>query len=176
MFGFIKNFFGGIFGFFAGLLGLKKSEYFMDLGESSAKEPAKVAPAKEPAKVAPAKEPAKVAPAKVEAAVAKVGDAVAAVPAKVEAVKSGKSEPAKKAKVEKKSKKKDKEPVASVPANTSEPAKVPAAATNGKVPSQAEPIRTFAPNNLMPTPSATRRSPGPSMNNFREMARQVKMK
>ena len=167
MFGFIKNFFGGIFGFFAGLLGLKKSEYFMDLGESSAKEPAKVAPAKEPAKVAPAK---------VEAAVAKVGDAVAAVPAKVEAVKSGKSEPAKKAKVEKKSKKKDKEPVASVPANTSEPAKVPAAATNGKVPSQAEPIRTFAPNNLMPTPSATRRSPGPSMNNFREMARQVKMK
>jgi len=167
MFGFIKNFFGGIFGFFAGLLGLKKSEYFMDLGESSAKEPAKVAPAKEPAKVAPAK---------VEAAVAKVGDAVAAVPAKVEAVMSGKSEPAKKDKVEKKSKKKEKEPVASVPAKTSEPAQVPAAVTNGKVPSQAEPIRTFAPNNLMPIPTTTRRSPGPSMNNFREMARQVKMK
>ncbi len=173
MFGFIKNFFGGIFGFFAGLLGLKKSEYFMDLGESSAKEPAKVAPAKEAAKAAPAKVEAAVA--KVEDAVAKVGDAVAAVPAKVEAVKSGKSEPAKKAKVEKKSKK-EKEPVASVPAKTSEPAKVPAAATNGKVPSQAEPILTFAPNNLMPTPSATRRSPGPSMNNFREMARQVNMK
>ncbi len=179
MFGFIKNFFGGIFGFLGRLLGLKKSEYFMDLGESSAKEPAKVAPAKEPAKVAPAKveaAPTKVeaAVAKVEDAVAKVGDAVAAVPAKVEAVKSGKSEPAKKAKVEKKSKK-EKEPVASVAANTSEPAKV-SAATNGKVPSQAEPNRTFAPNNLMPTPSATRRSPGPSMNNFREMARQVKMK
>ncbi|MBE9185240.1 hypothetical protein IQ270_11060 [Microcoleus sp. LEGE 07076] len=157
MFGFIKNFFGGIFGFFGRLLGLKKSEYFMDLGESSAKEPAKVAPAK------------------VEAAVAKVGDAVAAAPAKVEAVMSGKSEPAKKAKVEKKSKK-EKEPVASVPAKTSEPAKVAAAATNGKVPSQAEPNRTFAPNNLMPIPTATRRSPGPSMNNFREMARQVKMK
>jgi hypothetical protein len=174
MFGFIKNFFGGIFGFFAGLLGLKKSEYFMDLGESSAKEPAKVAPAKEPAKVAPAKVEAAVA--KVEDAVAKVGDAVAAVPAKVEAVMSGKSEPAKKAKVEKKSKKKEKEPVASVPAKTSEPAQVPAAVTNGKVPSQAEPIRTFAPNNLMPIPTTTRRSPGPSMNNFREMARQVKMK
>ena len=169
MFGFIKNFFGGIFGFFGRLLGLKKSEYFMDLGESSAKEPAKVAPAKEPAKV-------EAAPAKVEAAVAKVGDAVAAVPAKVEAVMSDKSEPAKKAKVEKKSKKKEKEAVASLPAKTSEPAKVPAAVTNGKVSSQAESDRTFAPNNLMPIPTTTRRSPGPSMNNFREMARQVKMK
>jgi hypothetical protein len=171
MFGFIKNFFGGIFGFFGRLLGLKKSEYFMDLGESSAKEPAKVAAAKVEAVVAKVE----AAPAKVEDAVAKVGDAVAAVPAKVEAVKSDKSEPAKKAKVEKKSKK-EKEAVASVPAMTSEPAKVPAAVTNAKVPSQAEPNRTFAPNNLMPIPTTTRRSPGPSMNNFREMARQVKMK
>ncbi|MCZ0901771.1 hypothetical protein ON021_17895, partial [Microcoleus sp. HI-ES] len=77
---------------------------------------------------------------------------------------------------EKKSKK-EKEPVTSVPANNAEPVKVPAsAATNGKVPSQAEPNRTFAPNNLMPTSNATRRGPGPSMNNFREMARQVKTK
>ena len=157
MFGFIKNFFGGIFGFFAGLLGLKKSEYFMDLGESSAKEPAKVAPAK------------------VEPAVAKQAEPVAAEPAKAEAVKSEKSEPAKKAKAEKKSKK-EKEPVASVAAKTAEPAKVPAAATNGKVSSQAQPVLTFAPNNLMPTPTGNRRSPGPSMNNFREMARQVKTK
>ncbi|MEG4318826.1 MULTISPECIES: hypothetical protein [unclassified Microcoleus] len=139
MFGFIKNFFGGIFSFFAGLLGLKKSEYFLDLGESSAKEPAKVAPAK--------------------------AEPVAAAPAKAEPVKSEKSEPAKKAK----------EPVASVAAKTSEPAKVPAA-TNGKVSSQAQPVLTFAPNNLMPTPTGNRRSPGPSMNNFREMARQVKTK
>ena len=173
MFGFIKNFFGGIFGFFGRLLGLKKSEYFMDLGESSAKEPAKVAAAKVESAVAKKVE---AAPAKVEDAVAKVEDAVAAVPAKVEAVMSDKSEPAKKAKVEKKSKKKEKEAVASLPAKTSEPAKVPAAVTNGKVSSQAESDRTFAPNNLMPIPTTTRRSPGPSMNNFREMARQVKMK
>lgn len=150
MFGFIKNFFAGIFGFFAGLLGLKKSEYFMDLSESGAKEPAKVAPAKaEPVAVA--------------------------APAKAEAAKSEKSEPAKKAKVEKKSKQ-EKEPVASAAAKTSEPPKVPAAATNGKVSSQAQPVLTFAPNNLMPTPTGNRRSPGPSMNNFREMARQVKTK
>ena len=140
MFGFIKNFFGSIFGFLGGLLGLKKSEYFLDLGESSAKAPAMVAPAQ------------------------------------VEPVKSEKSEPAKKAKVEKKSKK-EKEPVASVPANTAEPTKVPvAAATNGKVPSSSEVSLTFAPNNLMPTSNASRRSPGPSMNSFREMARQVKTK
>ncbi len=56
MFGFITNFFGGIFGFFGRLLGLKKSEYFLDLGESGAKEPAKVAPAKsEPVAIAPQK-------------------------------------------------------------------------------------------------------------------------
>ena len=155
MFGFIKNFFGGIFGFFGRLLGLKKSEYFLDLGESGAKEPAKVAPAKA--------EPVAIAPAKVEPVKSEKSD------------KPEKSEPAKKAKVEKKSKK-EKEPVASAPANNAEPAKIPAAATNGKVPSQAEANRTFAPNNLMPTPNGSRRTPGPSMNNFREMARQVKTK
>ena len=154
MFGFIKNFFAGIFGFFAGLLGLKKSEYFLDLGESSDKEPAKVAPAK------------------VEPAVAKQAEPVGVAPAKVEAAKSEKSEPAKKAKVDKKSKK-EKEPVASVAAKTSEPPKVPAAATNGIESSQAQPVLTFAPNNLMPIPTGTRRTPGPSMNNFRDMARQV---
>ena len=155
MFGFIKNFFGGIFGFLGRLLGFKKSEYFLDLGESGAKEPAKVAPAKA--------EPVAIAPAKVEPVKSEKSD------------KPEKSEPAKKAKVEKKSKK-EKEPVASAPANNAEPAKIPAAATNGKVPSQAEANRTFAPNNLMPTPNGSRRTPGPSMNNFREMARQVKTK
>ena len=116
-----------------------------------------------------------VAPAKVEPATAKKAEPVVTAPEKVEPVKSEKSEPAKKAKVEKKSKK-EKEPVA-IPANTAEPTKVPvAAATNGKVPTQAEPNRTFAPDNLMPIPTGTRRTPGPSMNNFRDMARQVKTK
>jgi hypothetical protein len=157
MFGFIKNFFGGIFGFLGGLLGLKKSEYFLDLGESSGNTPAMVMPAK------------------VESATAKKAESVAIAPAKVEPVKSEKSEPAKKAKVEKKSKK-EKESVA-IPANTAEPANVAVAAeTNGKVPTQSEPDRTFAPNNLMPIPTGTRRTPGPSMNGFRDMARQVKNK
>jgi hypothetical protein len=146
MFGFIKNFFGGIFGFFSRLLGLKKSEYFMDLGDSPAKEPAKA----ESVAVAATPVPEKVAP--------------------VKSATAQKAETTKKAK-------KGKESAASVPVNTLEPAKVAAvAATNGKVLSQSEPILTFAPNNLMPTPSTSRRSPGPSMNGFREMARQVKTK
>jgi cytoskeletal protein RodZ len=152
MFGFIKNFFGGIFGFFSRLLGLKKSEYFLDLDDSSAKKPAKVEPA-----TAKKAEPV----------------AVAAAPEKVAPAKSATTQ---KAETTKKTKK-GKESAASVPANTSEPAKVAAvAATNGKVMSQSDPILTFAPNNLMPTPSTSRRSPGPSMNGFREMARQMKSK
>jgi hypothetical protein len=146
MFGFIKNFFGGIFGFFSRLLGFKKSEYFLDLDDSSAKKPAKIEPvtAKKAEPVAVAAAPKKVAPEKAESA---------------------------------KKTKKGKESAASVPANSSEPTKVAAvAATNGKVMSQSEPILTFAPNNLMPIPSTSRRSPGPSMNGFREMARQIKSK
>ncbi len=146
MFGFIKNFFGSIFGFLGGLLGLKKSEYFLDLGNSETKESPKV-----------------------ELTAAKKPEPVLAVPAvaKADSPKSEKSESPNKAKAEtSKKSKKEKEPV-----------KVAAAAvTNGKVSSSTEPTLTFAPNNLMPTPNASRRTPGPSMNGFRDMARQVKTK
>jgi hypothetical protein len=157
MFGFIKNFFGGIFSFFGRLLGLKKSEYFLDLGNSDAKESPKV-------EVAAAKKPEPVV--------------AATAAAKADSPKSEKSESPSKAKAEKSKKsKKEKEPVASVPAKTQEPVKVAtAAASNGKVSSSSEPILTFAPTNLMPTPNASRRTPGPNMNSFREMARQVKTK
>lgn len=155
MFGFIKNFFGGIFSFFAGLLGLKKSEYFLDLGSSDAKDSPKA-----------------------ELAAAKKPEPVVAAPAapKADSPKSEKSESPSTAKAEtSKKSKKEKEPVASVPAKTPEPMKV-AAATNGKVSSSSEPTKTFAPNNLMPIPNSSRRTPGPNMNSFREMARQVKTK
>ena len=157
MFGFIKNFFGGIFGFLGGLLGLKKSEYFLDLGNSETKESPKV-----------------------ELTAAKKPEPVLAVPAvaKADSPKSEKSESPKKTKAEtSKKSKKEKEPVVSVPAKVQEPVKVaPAAVTNGKVSSSTEPTLTFAPNNLMPTPNTSRRTPGPSMNGFRDMARQVKTK
>ncbi len=148
MFGFITNFFGGIFSFFGGLLGFKKSEYFMDLGNSDVKDSPKVEPAlaKNPEVVAVA-----VAPAM----------AIANSP------KSENSESPKKAKAEtaKKSKKEKEAPKVATPA-----------ATNGNVAISSEPVLTFAPNNLMPIPTASRRTPGPSMNGFRDMARQVKTK
>lgn len=150
MFGFITNFFGGIFSFFGGLLGFKKSEYFLDLDNSDVKDSPKVEPS-----IAAAKKPEAVA--------------VAATPAMATAssTKSEKSEAPKKAKAET-AKKSQKE---------KEPAKVVTPAeTNGKVASSSEPVLTFAPNNLMPIPTASRRTPGPSMNGFRDMARQVKTK
>lgn len=48
----------------------------------------------------------------------------------------------------------------------------PPVASNGKVEPQAE--LTFAPNYLLPKASNSRRRPGPSMDTFRDMARQVK--
>jgi len=52
------------------------------------------------------------------------------------------------------------------------PQVTPAAASNGKA--EPQPGLTFAPNNLLPLKTNTgRRRPGPSMNNFLEMARQV---
>lgn len=52
------------------------------------------------------------------------------------------------------------------------PQATPAAASNGKV--EPQPGLTFAPNNLLPLKTNSgRRRPGPSMNNFLEMARQV---
>jgi hypothetical protein len=48
----------------------------------------------------------------------------------------------------------------------------PAAASNGRVATQGD--STFAPKYLMPTASNSRRRPGPSMEMFKDMARQVK--
>ena len=56
----------------------------------------------------------------------------------------------------------------------SEPVKASVASTNGKMTTQAAPLTTFAPNYLMPTPTANRRLPGPNMDGFRDMARQMK--
>jgi len=52
------------------------------------------------------------------------------------------------------------------------PSVTPAAASNGKV--EPQPGLTFAPNNLLPLKTNSgRRRPGPSMNSFLEMARQM---
>jgi type IV secretory pathway VirJ component len=109
------------------------------------------APAKTPAKVAAA-EPAKAEPAKTPAKVAAPGPAKAEpakTPVKVELVQTAqgvKAEPAK-------------------------PSKALAASANGQ--NQTE--TTFAPKYLAPSVSSNgRRRPGPNMNPFLDMARQVK--
>jgi hypothetical protein len=96
MFGFIKKLLGGIFGFLGGLFGLnKKSDYYLDLGEtdSSSPAPAKAEPAKaEKAKAEPAKaEKAKAEPAKAEKA--KPAPAPAPKPQPAKAPAAPKSEP-----------------------------------------------------------------------------------
>lgn len=143
--GFIKSLFGGIFGFIGRLLGLNKSDYVLDLGESdTAKaEPAKAAKA-EPTKAAKAE------PTKVEAKKEAKPE-----PAKVEAKKEAKPAPAK---VEAKKEAK--------PAPAPKPA-----ATKAKT----EPVPAgFAPNYLMPAVTSTRRRPGANMSSYLSMARQMK--
>jgi hypothetical protein len=165
MFDFIKKLFGSIGAFFTGLLGGKKAQgdaaapkakkskgYFLELDETgsvkSETETKKPEPVKAQAE-APEKsaEPAKAAVATIE-------------PPKAESAK-----PSENGRV-----KAQAQPVAPVTAPAAPAA--PAAAKNGKV--EPESTQTFAPNYLLPKTSNSRRRPGPSMDMFRDMARQVK--
>jgi outer membrane biosynthesis protein TonB len=166
MFDFIKNLFGGIFGFFGGLFGSKKSQdesgapkprkasgYYLQLDEAEEKQSV-AAPQKASSQPAPEKKPE---PAKAVATATAASPQPANVkPAKAEAKKP---EPAK--------------AEAKKPEAANAPA--PAASTNGKVP-QPQTEQTFAPRYLNPASatSNTRRRPGPSLSNFLDMARQVK--
>ncbi len=157
MFDFIKNLFGGIAGFFSGLFGGKKSKdgesapkakkskgYFLELDDAGNVASGTEAKKSEPMK-AKAAEPAK------QAEPAKSAVATLERP-KTETVKEV---PSGNGKVQ----------IQAQP-------NPPAAATNGRVEPQA--TSTFAPNYLMPTPTNSRRRPGPNMEMFRDMARQVK--
>lgn len=156
MFDFIKNLFSGIAGFFSGLFSGKKSKD----GESAPK--AKKSKGyflelDDSPSVASGTEAKKPEPMK----------AKAAAPAK-------QAEPAKSAVATLERPKAS--PVNQVPSGN-EKVKIeaqpnPPAATNGKVAPQD--ASTFAPNYLMPTPTNSRRRPGPNMDMFRDMARQVK--
>lgn len=158
MFGFIKNLFGGIAAFFSGLFSGKKSKdgesapkakkskgYFLELDDSGSVSSAPEAKKSEPIK-AKAAAPAKQAESSSKSAVATLERPKTST---VNEVPSGNE----KVKVE------------------AQP-NPPAAATNGKAAPQE--ASTFAPNYLMPTPTNSRRRPGPNMDMFRDMARQVK--
>jgi hypothetical protein len=197
MFGFIKKLFGGIFAFFGGLVGGKKSQddksiapktqenkstapktqedkstalktkkgrgYYLELDESGNTQA--VAEGKNP-------QPVKAAVATAEKPKAEEANGKQPEPAKaaVATAEKPKAEPAAKAKKLKSTQKEvpSKDETVKVEAQPNPPAP----ALNGKVEPQAE--MTFAPNYLLPTASRSRRRPGPSMDMFRDMARQVK--
>lgn len=190
MVGFFKNLLSGILSFFVGLLRGKKAQedkpsikaaadkakelpgkvtgktrrrsgYFMELDESEetpakANQSANGAVAKTPVAATAAKS-AKEEPAKTPVA------ATATKSAKEEPTKTDAAASAQSAKVELVQ---TAEGVTAVPAE-----KKPAASKNGQTSTET----TFAPKYLAPTGSSnSRRRPGPSMNPFLDMARQVK--
>jgi hypothetical protein len=130
----------------------KAKGYFLELDETGNVKSAYIAEKPEPVKAAvSAAEPPKAEP---------VVEAKKPEPAKADEAK--KPEPAK-AKATPKQVKIEAQPNPPAP---------PAVASNGKAEPQSE--LTFAPNYLLPIASTSRRRPGPSMDSFRDMARQVK--
>jgi len=170
MFGFIKNLFGGITAFLGGLFGGKKSQgntsdapkpkkskgYYLQLDEAETSNTPKEVKKPEPVKAALAT----AQPPKAEADEAKKPEPTKASVATAESSKPTKEVPT------------GENGKVTVEAQPNPPAPANLVASNGKVDSQAE--LTFAPKYLAPTASRGRRRPGPSMDMFRDMARQVK--
>lgn len=169
MFGFIKKLFGGIFAFLGGLIGgkakgdksstpeiapkAKKGKgYFLELDETG----------NTISEVKSKLEAVKTEVLNSEPVQA-VASAVAVAPKKLEAAAPKKAEKPEPAKASTESAAQNGKVKIEAQAN-------PPAATNGKASEKV----TFAPNYLLPTASNSRRRPGPSMNMFRDMARQVK--
>jgi len=189
MIGFIKNLISSVLSFLVGLFGGKKSQedkqnkslsaekpsanaktrkrngYFMELDEA---EEIKSGNGNQPAKAEEAD--AKAQPAKAESAKPNKADAKSQ-PAKAESAKpnkaDAKSQPAKESA-------KEVELVQTAQGVKAEPVKKEkaAASANGQTSTET----TFAPKYLAPSAASSngRRRPGPSMNNFLDMARQVK--
>lgn len=147
MSGFIGGLFVGLFGILNKLFSFKKTEYFVDLEDDTA-----TSKAQQP-QAAPAVAAAPAAPAPVAT--------TEAVETEVKpATKTSKKTSIKSQKVAQKAPDASNGQVAQLPAAPPKPAPV---------------LVTFAPDNLMPTPNPYRRRPGPSMNQFKAMAREVKV-
>lgn len=167
MFGFIKKLFGGIFAFLGGLFGGNKSQdeasapktkksqgYFLELDDTGSVKSTEEVKKPEPVK---AEAPAPAAQNQPEkAAVATLERPKAEPKEETKPVVAAKDVSAENGKVK-------------IEAQPNPPA---TAASNGKVEAQND--MTFAPKYLMPSASSSRRRPGPSMDMFRDMARQVK--
>lgn len=159
MFDFIKKLFGGIAAFFGGLFGGKKSQsdesapkakkskgYFLELDDTGNVKSDAPAQKSQPLKAAAPESATQAQPA--QSAVATLERPKAESGTKE--VPSGNQ-------------------TVKVEVQPNPPA---AAASNGRVATQDE--STFAPKYLIPTASNSRRRPGPSMEMFKDMARQVK--
>jgi|GEM_PF-465452 hypothetical protein len=174
--GFIGKIIGGIFAFLGGIfksagkiVGLGKSDYYMEAaplpaGASAQAEPAKLASAK----AEPVKAPAKVEEPKAEAKAATAVETAPAktdlAPASLETVKAAIAEaPANGAAAN--AKKNGKK------ARKAEAEKLPAPVKAAEATPKTD--QTFAPNYLIQT-SGSRRRPGPSLDPFRNLAKQVK--
>lgn len=187
MFGFIKNLFNGILGFITGLFGSKQSQdkqsslpkgkkgggYFMQLDESDDSKPAATSQAAKSNSAAEANKPELAASQPAPEAKKSEKPAPEAKKPEKPAPEAKKPEPAKApaqaATAEPAKKEATAEPKKPEPAKKPEPV----AANNGK--GQPQSTSTVAPDYLMRTSSSTsRRRPGPSMDMFRDMARQVK--
>lgn len=160
--GFIGKLIGGFFAFLGGILktvtgifGIGKSDYYMEAAPATeTAAPAKIAPAKVEAAPAASKPAAETAPAQADLAPAPLETVKAAV-APAEAPTNGTA----KTTAKKSPKAKAEKPAA--PAKAAEPA--------------PKGDQTFAPNYLMAAGSQNgRRRPGPSMDYFRNIAKQVK--
>jgi len=177
MFGFIKKLFSGIAAFVGGLFGGKKSQdntstapkpkkskgFYLELDEIDNAKAVAQEKIVEPLKAAAENIAQKLEPVKetVGVAVAERPKTEAAPEAKKPAAKAQKPDPGKVI-----------VPSKNETVQVEAQPNPPAPSTNGKVEPQAE--LTFAPNYLMPTASQSRRRPGPSLDMFRDMARQVK--
>ncbi len=167
MFGFIKKLFGGIFAFLGGLIGGKKTQedtsstpqiapktkkgkgYYLELDETGNTKSEAQALKSETVKAAP------------ETVANKPEPVLAVVATALTSTKLEVAAPEKKAKAQIEEPQNGKVKI-EAQAN-------PPAPTNGKAQEG-----TFAPNYLLPTATNSRRRPGPSMDMFRDMARQVK--
>ena len=147
MLAFIGGLFAGVFGILGNLLG-KKSEYVLEFEDAKGTG----VPKEKPAQTEKAPEAAKEA--------AKTGAKPTAETAK-----------AAKAKAAKKSQKKELEKPAPPKVATPQPP-----ITNGKITQKPEKVVLFAPNFLMPKPTAKRRRPGPNMSEFMNMAKDMNLR
>jgi hypothetical protein len=184
MIGFIKKLFSGLLSFLFGLLAGKKSEeklaasstksrkskgFFLELNESEEQQP-------------PDNQTTKAEPAKKTELVGATKSALAAVAKSVKSDTSANNQPAKaeasannrpaKAKADNSANNQPENKVELVQtAQGVRPAKASAASVNNQTPTET----TFAPKYLTPSASSNgRRRPGPNMNSFLDMARQVK--